>query len=298
MMAEQAKHIAVGYDGSEFSDRALDWAIREAGTLSVALKVVVSLGRPVAGEPSVYGAFLESIEEEAEQVAEAALARARAQGVRAVGVVQHGDAAGVLVHESQTASALVVGKHGRHGVRGRVGSVSAAVAAHAKCPVMVLPARWDPQAQTREGSFAGQVVIGVDKLGADNPAVRAAAQYAEDHALGLALVTVVPEAVSVLPGSVGAHQAVHEQLIRSSQSLVERVAEEISSEHSGLMVETSVLSGVPADQLLEASRSAEIVAVGSRGYGGFRGLLMGSVSQAVLNDGESPVMIVPTHQDN
>ena len=122
--------------------------------------------------------------------------------------------------------------------------------------------------------------------------------HPEDHALGLALVTVVPEAVSVLPGSVGAHQAVHEQLIRSSQSLVERVAEDISSEHSGLMVETSVLSGVPADQLLEASRSAEIVAVGSRGYGGFRGLLMGSVSQAVLNDGESPVMIVPTHQDN
>jgi nucleotide-binding universal stress UspA family protein len=35
---------------------------------------------------------------------------------------------------------------------------------------------------------------------------------------------------------------------------------------------------------------------GSRGYGGFRGLLMGSVSQAVLNDGESPVMIVPTRR--
>ena len=64
-MAEQAKQLTVGYDGSEFSDRALDWAIREAGTLSVGLKVVVSLGRPVAGEPSVYGAFLESMEEEA-----------------------------------------------------------------------------------------------------------------------------------------------------------------------------------------------------------------------------------------
>lgn len=297
MMAEQAKHIAVGYDGSEFSDRAMDWAIREAGTLSVALKVVVSLGRPVAGEPSVYGACLESIEEEAEQVAEAAVARARAQGVRAVGVVGHGDAAGVLVHESQTASALVVGKHGRHGVRGRVGSVSAAVAAHAKCPVMVLPARWDPQAQTREGSFAGQVVVGVDKLGADNPAIRVAAQYAENHALGLALITVIPETVSVLPGSVGANRAVYEHLTGSAQALLDQVAQEIGAEHTGLRIDTSVLTGVPAVQLLEATQSAELVVVGSRGYGGFRGLLMGSVSQSVLNDGENPVMIIPNHQN-
>ena len=50
------------------------------------------------------------------------------------------------------------------------------------------------------------------------------------------------------------------------------------------------------DLLVEASRSAELVVVGSRGYGGFRGLLMGSVSQAVLNEGESPVMIIPTRR--
>lgn len=297
-MVEQAKQIVVGYDGSEFSDRALDWAIREAGALSTELKVVVSLGQPVAVDPSVYGTFLESIEDEAEHVAGTTVSRAQAQGVTAVGVVEYGDAAAVLVRESQTASVLVVGKRGRHGVRGRVGSVSAAVAAHARCPVMVLPDRWDPQAQTSEGSFAGQVVVGVDKLGTDNFAIRTAAQYAENHTLGLTLITVVPEAVSVLPGSAGAHRRVHEQLTDSAQALVDQAAKEIASQHAGLTIETSVLSGIPTDQLIEASRSAELVAVGSRGYGGFRGLLMGSVSQAVLNDGESPVMIVPSHQDH
>ncbi|KLU11330.1 universal stress protein [Kocuria sp. SM24M-10] len=294
-MVEQAKQIVVGYDGSEFSDRALDWAIREAGALSMEVKVVVSLGRPVAMGPSIYGVFLQSIEEEAEQVAATAVSRARAHGVTARGVVEHGDAAGVLVHESQTASVLVVGKRGRHGVRGRVGSVSAAVAAHARCPVMVLPDRWDPQTGTREGSFAGQVVVGVDKLGTDNPAIRVAAQYAENHAWGLALITVVPETVSVLPGSVGANRTVYEHLTGSAQALLDQVAQEIGAEHTGLRIDTSVLTGVPADQLLEATRSAELVAVGSRGYGGFRGLLMGSVSQAVLNDGESPVLIIPNH---
>ncbi|MGX5359090.1 universal stress protein [Kocuria sp. KH4] len=45
-MVEQAKQIVVGYDGSEFSDRALDWAIREAGALSMEVKVVVSRDCP------------------------------------------------------------------------------------------------------------------------------------------------------------------------------------------------------------------------------------------------------------
>ena len=66
--------------------------------------------------------------------------------------------------------------------------------------------------------------------------------------------------------------------------------------HPDLAVETFVLSGRPADQLVEAGRSAELVVVGSRGYGGFRGLLMGSVSQAVLQDGEGPVMVVPNRK--
>jgi nucleotide-binding universal stress UspA family protein len=57
-----------------------------------------------------------------------------------------------------------------------------------------------------------------------------------------------------------------------------------------------VLFGRPAKRLVEASRFVELVVVGTRGYGRFRGLLMGSVFQAVLSEGQSPVMIVPTHR--
>jgi nucleotide-binding universal stress UspA family protein len=295
-MAEQ---IVVGYDGSEYSDRALEWAVQEAAALSAELKVVVSVGRPVAVDPSLYGPFLQAIEEEAEKVAGRAVARAQEHGVRAVGVVERGDAAGVLVYASEPASALVVGKRGRHGVRGRVGSVSAAVAAHAKCPVIVLPDRWDPEARAGRrgaGPFAGRVVAGVDRLGGDNPAVVAGARYAGRHGLGLALVTVVPEAANVPTGSAELDRAVREQLTAPAHALVDQVAAAVGAERPGLDVETFVFSGVPADQLVRASRSAELVVVGSRGYGGFRGLLMGSVSQAVLNEGESPVMIVPARK--
>ncbi|MFE7631982.1 universal stress protein [Kocuria sp. NPDC057446] len=295
-MTEQ---IVVGYDGSENSERALDWAIRETGALAGELRVVVSMGRPVAVDPSLYGPFLEAIEEEADKVAAAAVRRAQDAGVPAVAVVERGDAAGVLVHESEGAAALVLGRRGRRGVRGRLGSVTAATAAHAKCPVIVLPDRWDPQARAARGAagpLAGRVVVGVDRLGRDNPAVLAAGRYAARHGAGLALLTVVPEAQSMPTGSAELDRAVREQLTEPARSLVDQVAESVREDHPDLDVETFVFSGVPADQLVEAGRSAELVVVGSRGYGGFRGLLMGSVSQAVLTEGEGPVMVVPARR--
>lgn len=293
-MAEQ---IVVGYDGSEHSDRALDWAIQEAAALSAELKVVVSTGRPVAVDPSLYGTFLETIDEEGAGVAAQAVARAGERGVPAEAVVERGDAAGVLVDASETASALVLGKRGRHGVRGRVGSVSAAAAAHAKCPVIVLPDRWNPE-HRRAGEFAGHVVVGLDKLGAESPAVPAAVRYAQRHELRLALITVAPDITTVSTAAAELDHPVRVELGKPSEAMVDQVADALRAEHPGLQVTTFLRFGRPADELIEASRSAELAVVGSRGYGGFRGLLMGSVSQAVLNDGECPVMIVPARKED
>ncbi len=293
------EHIVVGCDGSENSDRALDWAIQEAAALSAQLRVVVSTGRPVAVTPSPHGSFLEAVEEESGEVADRAVARAQERGISAVAVVGRGDAAQMLIEQSEAASGLVLGKRGRRGVRGRMGSVSAAAAAHAQCPVVVLPGRWRPDAQdSRAGAhpFVGRVVVGVDRLRADNPAIVAAARYAQRHGRGLTLLTVVPEASTTSTGSVDLDRAIREQLLDPAQSMVDQVAGAIRSQYPELPVETFVLFGVPREQLVQASRSAELVVVGSRGYGGFRGLLMGSVSQAVLNEGESPVMVIPTRK--
>jgi nucleotide-binding universal stress UspA family protein len=295
-MAEQ---IVIGCDGSPDSHRALDWAIQESAVLGAQLKVVVSTGRPVSVEPNLYGSFLEAIEEEAGTVAAQAAERARQRGVTAVGVVERGDAAGVLVRHSESASALVLGKRGRRGMRGRVGSVSAATAAHAQCPVIVLPGCGDPDARAGHattGPFADRIVVGVDRLGAQNPAIVAATGYASRHGQGLTLLTVVPEDTTITTGSVDLDRAIREQLLGPAQTMVEQVAEAVRAGYPDLVVETYVLFGRPAKRLVEASRSAELVVVGTRGYGGFRGLLMGSVSQAVLNEGQSPVMIVPAHR--
>ena len=81
-----------------------------------------------------------------------------------------------------------------------------------------------------------------------------------------------------------------------AKQLTETVADELRETHPDLTITTRVLQGRPADALVDASRTADLLVLGSRGYGGFRGLLMGSVSQAVLADTESPLMIVPNRE--
>jgi nucleotide-binding universal stress UspA family protein len=65
---------------------------------------------------------------------------------------------------------------------------------------------------------------------------------------------------------------------------------------SGLEVDKLAEPRNPADALLEAAREADLLVVGTRGHGGFTGLLLGSVSQQVSNHAPCPVVIVP-HSD-
>lgn len=291
------QNIVAAYDGSDHSERALDWAIADALEQQLPLKIVLSTGSQTGLDQSIYGAFAEALQEESERLARAAVAKAKTAGVTAQGVIERGDAAGVIVYEAKDAALVVMGKRGHHGIRGRVGSVSSAVAAHSTAPVVILPESWNPdERETRpEGeTFAGAVVVGVDKLGTENKAVGVAARYAADHGLTLAVVNVVPTTGYLPVNSYELEQAVQEQLKAPAQELTDRVAEELRGQYPGLDVVTRVLEGRPADALVDASRTADLLVMGTRGYGGFRGLLMGSVSQAVLADAESPMMVVPT----
>jgi nucleotide-binding universal stress UspA family protein len=58
-------------------------------------------------------------------------------------------------------------------------------------------------------------------------------------------------------------------------------------------IESHVVAGAPARALLDMATDADLVVVGSRGLGGFAGLLLGSVSQQVAHHASCPVVIVP-----
>jgi nucleotide-binding universal stress UspA family protein len=61
-------------------------------------------------------------------------------------------------------------------------------------------------------------------------------------------------------------------------------------------IESHVVAGAPARALLDAAKDADLLVVGSRGLGGFSGLLLGSVSQQVAHHATCPVVIIPTHR--
>lgn len=142
-MNTQAEMIVVGVDGSEDSDRALDWAINEARLRSARLRLVAAWHIPltVYSGPGYVPAVgsRESFEELAKEAADLAVKRVGDTGVEADSVVREGQAAEVLLEESVGADMLVVGSRGHGGFTGLLlGSVSAQCAHHALCPLVIV----------------------------------------------------------------------------------------------------------------------------------------------------------------
>jgi nucleotide-binding universal stress UspA family protein len=139
--------ITVGVDGSGYSQRALDWAIKEAGLRKAALTVIAVhevAGNHWTGNPEIYPA--DAPEQEKTRVAaqEATQKAVDAAGepkpasvtVRAVS----GIAAQELIKASEDSDLVVVASRGGGGfARLMLGSVSNKVVAHASCPVVVIP---------------------------------------------------------------------------------------------------------------------------------------------------------------
>jgi nucleotide-binding universal stress UspA family protein len=67
----------------------------------------------------------------------------------------------------------------------------------------------------------------------------------------------------------------------------------LGDEASGLDVEPVVVCDLAARALLDSAKDADLVVVGSRGVGGFEGLLLGSVSSQVASHAACPVVVVP-----
>jgi nucleotide-binding universal stress UspA family protein len=83
-----------------------------------------------------------------------------------------------------------------------------------------------------------------------------------------------------------------EALDRHAREIVEAAVVEAGNGTGGVEIESRAIEGLPAKVLIEASRDAELLVLGSRGYGGFHGLLLGSVGQQCVQHAVCPVVIV------
>ena len=79
---------------------------------------------------------------------------------------------------------------------------------------------------------------------------------------------------------------------RRAERMLREAVERVRSDHSSVEVEMTVVEGPPARVLVDMSADADLLVVGSRGLGGFSGLLLGSVSQQCVHHAHCPVTVV------
>jgi len=140
------------------------------------------------------------------------------------------------------------------------------------------------------------IVVGVDGSDHSHRALMWAMRQAAQHHVPLTVVAVRPDPVRPLTGIYwGAHaypEDTHNPEVarKAIQEIVEQVGNEIGE--TAPQVTVNVVTGDPAEELIKASRDADIVVVGSRGSGGFASLLMGSVSSKVTHHAACPVVVI------
>jgi nucleotide-binding universal stress UspA family protein len=305
----RTESVLVGVDGSAPSLHALDWAAAYAQQVGWPLHVVCTYSLPSFTAASLDGGYAAlddtAIQEGARAVLEEARARAEAAGVRTTATVTTGDAAGVLVEMSREHSLVVVGTRGRGGFTERLlGTVSSALPAHAHCPTVVVPFRargkGDDTASDELPAVTPlrRIVVGVDGSPSAEIALRHAIRQAQAWDAELVAVAGVPVGAGAgllawLPASID-----HEQVLADVTEGLNVIIDRHEAEHPGLKIKRIVLDGTGAELLTEFSTASDLMVVGSRGRGGFRGLLLGSTSQAVLHHSACPVMVVTKKCDD
>ncbi|HEY9312542.1 universal stress protein [Williamsia sp.] len=284
--------VIVGVDGSESSDQAVVWAANTAELMGREL-VVVGVYEPqvggYAGTAMAYtGDLVTLIQDAVKETVTAAekLARETTPTVEVSSRIVAGTPTAVLNDESADAAMVVVGTRGRGAVRGLIaGSVSTGVAAHASSPVAVVA----------HPPGTGPVVVGIDGSESSDLALTAAFEQAALRGTGLTVVHTWTDLATNTFGGFGITDDLVQQTEDEAHKLVAQRIAAHTADHPDVVVSTMVAADGPAHQLLTAAaEGAQLLVLGSRGRGGFTGLLLGSVSQTVLHHAPSPVLIVKT----
>lgn len=197
--------------------------------------------------------------------------------------LREGGAASTLITESEGAEVTVVGSRGLGGFAElMLGSVSSQLAAHGHGVVVVV----------RPGGVpGGHVLVGMD---GSKPA-HLALDYAASEALALNVPLVVANVYWEQPWGFGKEPETDPAITAAHQAaaLVEEAVKPWRDKHPELRVEVRTLRSLnPEHSLLEESQHAGLTVVGSRGHGGFTGLLLGSVSRTVVHHAQGPVAVV------
>lgn len=318
-VSEFSRSVVVGVDGSAESWRAVTAAAWEAQHRGVPLTLLHGYLERYPYASYGWAPYL-PIGPEAGDSAQVLLDDTAARLARlhpdlpVQTMISPGGGPAALIAASAKAGLVVVGARGHGGFGGlSVGSVAAQTAAHASCPVMVIrpPQETDDtdtdgpavaSGDTWAGSWSprrGPVVVGVDGSDYED----AVLQFAFEEASRRRVPLVATYVWLVLPGgNLGPVAPGQYDAVAADNEAARLLSEAVAgwgSKYPDVVVEQRPVRGVnPSLALIDASAEASLVVVGSRGRGGFRGLLLGSVGRDLVGHANSPVVIVhgrPTH---
>ncbi|MCW7986979.1 hypothetical protein XF35_17275 [Streptomyces platensis subsp. clarensis] len=278
------KPVAVGVSRATTARSAVEWAADAAARRGVPLCLVHAQEWPAGAAPKDRHDAPEQVWASHFRAAGQTLlndhgqsAAERVPGLEITTKLLDGRPASVLREVAEEASLLVVGVHRVSGPGEIItfGGIGPALVGHPLCPVVLVmePAHGDP---------LGPVMVGVDGSAASAPAVAFA--FAEAAAWGADLLAVQVRRPR--------HGDWPEDLEESAIDVSEALAG-WREKYPQVMVREQVMVGNPAAKLAEAAVDARCLVVGTRGVGGFRGMVLGSTSRTLSHMAPGSLVVVP-----
>jgi nucleotide-binding universal stress UspA family protein len=140
------------------------------------------------------------------------------------------------------------------------------------------------------------ILVGIDGSTGSRKALEWAVREAGIRKAPLTVVTVQQAVVGFLGTTVGypGDDELTDFARKTARVETEEVLDQIADDARPASVSVLAVLGVPAEELLKAAVNADMIVVGSRGAGGFKKLLLGSVSSHAVHYGYCPVVVIPS----
>ncbi|MGB5953325.1 MAG: universal stress protein [Ornithinimicrobium sp.] len=296
-MASQSskRPVVVGYDGSTPSEAALQWAAKAADHQGRPLRVLHAAERITYTQDAGAGKYnpseiISEAAERAERGADAVRSEFPNLEVSTAGSLF---SAKVALGEASTQAALMVlGSQGRGRVgTALLGSTSYAIAAYAKCPVVIV--------RDGESELPGPehpVSVAANGTGGSQRAIDAAVDLAREWNAPLSLVTLwapaPPDPWGKGPIGYDSTEAASADYKATAERVNAEALEEIGGEHQDLSVNGRVIEAEAVEGLSKVADEGGVLVLGTRGHGAMVGSILGSVSLGVLSQSSAPIMIV------
>ncbi|WP_331767981.1 universal stress protein [Embleya sp. NBC_00896] len=293
---EGSAPVVVGVENTDAARLAVLWAADEAVRRGLPLRLVNALDWPVGvdSDPNVtgplqtWGGVFRDAGRRALDAA-GALVVSRHPGLGISESLVDGEPAEVMREQARDAAMVVLGSRRLSSVRELMttGGIAVPVVAHARCPVVIVR---EPEHATGDPLT---IVVGVDGSRVSERAVAYAFDEASLRGAAVLAVQVRPFSASPVVGAVGNVEELEEGRARLAETLAGW-----NEKYPDVRVHREVVFGHPVSTLAQVSEHALCVVVGTRGLGGFKGMLLGSVSHGLLHHARCPVVVVPRERDD